>query len=115
MVLALRITVIVLALAFAVYVVRLILKDRMQLRYSLLWFLLVIVIVGTAIWPDPLFALSEMLGFRAPANFIFLVGMALILALLLSLSVVVSWQSHYIRTLVQELALLKDSLEDDDQ
>lgn len=111
---ALSISIIVIAVLFAAYVVRLILKDRMRLRYSLLWFLLVLVVIGCAVWPGPLFALSEFLGFRAPANFIFLVGIALILLLVLSLSITVSWQSTYIRSLVQEMALLKDALGIDD-
>ena len=110
MVLALRISVILLCILFGAYVFRQIAKDKMQLKYSLLWLLLGVLALLSAIWPEPLFALSRVLGFQTPANFIFLIGMILILAILLSLSLVVSWQSRYIRALVQELALLKDAL-----
>lgn len=108
------ITLTILSVLFGAFVVFLILKGRLQLKYSLLWLLLCLVMILVAIWPKPIFALSSALGFVNPSNFMIVVGMLLMLAILLSLTVIVSWQSGYIRMLVQEVALLKKELKQND-
>ena len=107
-----QITLAILSILFTVFVVILISRGRLQLKYSLLWLLLCLVMIVVSIWPAPVYRLSSLLGFITPSNFMIVVGMLLMLAILLSLTVIVSWQSGYIRSLVQEVALLKKNLED---
>ena len=110
-----RLSVAIASLLFGAFVVVLVNKGRLQLKYSLLWLLLCAVMVIVAIWPQPIYALSSLLGFVSPSNFIILLGLLLILAILLSLTVIVSWQSVYIRNLVQEIALLKKDMGETDR
>lgn len=105
-----RISIAVLSVLFAIFVVVLISRGRLQLKYSLLWLLLCLLMIVAAIWPTPVYQLSALLGFESPSNFIIVIGMLLMLAILLSLTVIVSWQSGYIRELVQEVALLKKEM-----
>lgn len=106
----LQIVVIVIALAFLVYVIRLVIQERLLLKYSLLWMALTVAIVLCAIFPMPLYALSDFLGFITPSNFIFLIGLFFLIAISLSQSAIASKQSIMIKNLVQEQALLEKRL-----
>lgn len=75
MLIVLQAVVIVLALAFFAYVVHLIIRERLLLKYSLLWMVLTAVIVLCAVFPEPLYAISHLFGFVNPSNFIFLIGL----------------------------------------
>ncbi|HIR91272.1 MAG TPA: DUF2304 domain-containing protein [Candidatus Limicola stercorigallinarum] len=88
------------------FIVRLVARERLQLKYSLLWLMLGILLLAAALFPDTIFALSERLGFETPSNFIFFVGLFCLLAIALSLSVIVSKQALMIKNLTQRLALV---------
>lgn len=105
--LASSIFVIVSSIALLLFAVHLISKGLLLLKYTLPWLALFVIAALSAIFPEPLFALARFLGFEQPANFIFFVGLAFTMVVLLSLTVVVSWQSRYIVSLTQDLALLK--------
>lgn len=111
MILATQIFVAVLSLAFIIFIVVLVSRSRLMLKYSLLWLALSTIVLICAIFPQPLFALSTLLGFQTSSNFIFLMGIFFLLAIMLSLSVIVSKQAARIKTLVQEVALLKNEQE----
>lgn len=106
-----QIVVIIAAIAFFAYVISLVAKNRMLLKYSLLWMLLTIFAAICAIFPAPIYHLSTLLGFETPSNFIFFMGLLLLMAICLSLSVIVSGQAIKIKNLVQEQALLQKRLE----
>lgn len=102
-----RAALIVVSLCFLVVIVRLVRKKHLTLKYSFLWLGLGIAILICALLPVIPYRLSDLLGFEAPSNFIFLVATFFLLAIALSLSIVVSKQQRRIVTLVQELALMK--------
>lgn len=103
----LQVVVIVIALVFLAYVVHLVIRERLLLKYSLLWMALTVVIVFCAIVPEPLFELSGLVGFTTPSNFIFLIGLFFLIAISLSQSAIASKQAIKIKNLVQEQALLE--------
>ena len=111
MTLVLRITVAIMCVLFAAYAVRLIVSGRLLLSYALLWFVLVVIALVSAIFPGPMFAISSALGFQTASNFVLFVGLLLTLAITLSLTVAVSGLSRYVTRLVQENALLRNKVD----
>lgn len=104
----------VLVIAFCIvlfcYVVHLVARDRLLLKYSLLWFFLAAILLVAALFPNVLFSLSSLLGFEAPSNFIFFLGLFCLMAIALSHSVIVSRQALRIKNLTQRIALLEFEL-----
>lgn len=107
-----QIFIIAICLIFLVYIVYLVKRKKLLLKYSLLWLALSVVAGLCALFPGPLFSLAVLLGFETASNFIFVIGFFFLLAICLSLSVIASRQTEYIKTLVQDLALLRQSKED---
>lgn len=105
--LVLRCFVAILCLLLFIIVIRLVAKERMLLKYSLLWLFLAVTLFCSALFPEVVFSISAAFGFITPVNFIFLIGLFCLLAISLSLSVVVSRQTIAIKNLVQKLALIE--------
>ena len=107
-----QIVILAACLALFVYTIILVSSKRLLLKYSLLWLILSLVLALCALFPDPVFFLSGLFGFEMPSNFLFVLAIFFLLAITLSLSVIVSRQSAYIKSLVQDLAILKEKIED---
>lgn len=107
----LRVLVAAIFVVFLICVLRLVSKDKLLLKYSLLWILLCVVCLICDLFPEAVYWASGILGFISPSNFIFLVSIALLLAISLSLSVAVSRLTIANKNLVQRTALLEKDLE----
>lgn len=104
--LTLGITLLVICILLFVLILRLIGQGRLQIRYSLLWLMLAFIMLLCVIFPEAVSCVSAFFGFEYPSNFILSVGIIVLLAISLSLSMVVTWQARFIRGLVQTTALL---------
>ncbi|MBP3885361.1 MAG: DUF2304 domain-containing protein [Olsenella sp.] len=113
--LILRLVLFVFSLVFFFAVFQLVRKERLQLKYSLMWMVLSIVVLLCAVFPNAVGAVSKALGVGVASNFVFLAGFVILIGICLSLSVIVSWQAKDIRCLVQQVALLNKRLEEDDR
>ncbi|WP_368286071.1 DUF2304 domain-containing protein [Enorma massiliensis] len=100
----------VMCVALFIYVVYLVSRERLLLKYSLLWLLLSIVILICAVFPGPLYSLASGLGFTLTSNFVFLLGLFFLMLIGLSLSVIVSKQTTSIKNLTQRLAIVEEEL-----
>ncbi len=109
--LSIQISVGIFCLLLMAYVIRLVVKRRLRLKYSLLWLALTIIALLCAIFPGPIFSLAHLLGFVVPSNLVFFFAIFFLLALCLSLTVIVSWQARDIRQLIQEIAVINNQLE----
>ena len=89
------------------YVVVLVARERLLLKYSLLWLVLCIVLLLVALFPQALFGLSAALGFETPVNFIYFIGFFCLMAIVLSLSVITSRQTMKIKNLTQRIAIVE--------
>lgn len=89
------------------YVIRLVSKERLLLKYSLLWLVLCLLLMCSALFPGFAFHLSGLLGFETPANFIIIGGLFCLLVISLSLSVIVSKQTIKLKNIIQRQALLE--------
>lgn len=106
MLLSLQIFVVIACVVLCIAICILVAHRKLLLRYSLIWLALAVLAALVAIFPDPLFELSGLVGFTTPSNFIFFVALFALMILSLSLSIVVSRQARKITALVQDLALL---------
>ena len=104
-----RLLAIITVLVLAFYVLMLIRKEKLELKYALLWFVLSIILF--ACFPSVLTFLSFRLGFELTSNFLFFIAIFFLLLQALSLSSTVSKQQQAIKNLSQALALLKHQLD----
>ncbi len=111
MIISLRLCVGVVCLLMFIYVLSLVKKERLLLRYSLLWLALALVLILCALFPGPVFEVAKLFGFATASNFIFVVGFVFLLLICLSLSSVISKQTVSIKNLTQRIALLEKELE----
>lgn len=110
--LVLSIVVIVFALLFLLFTVYQIKRGKLLLRYSLMWMLLSILILIVAVFPQPVFELSLLLGFNLGSNFIFSVAIFFLLALCMTQTRAISQQVIKNKTAIQKAALLEKRLDD---
>lgn len=99
-------------LVFFLYIIGLVARKKLLLSYSLLWILLSIIVIAFALFPAPVFFITELVGIELPSNFIFIIAIFCLMAISLSLSIAASKQAAYSKTLVQEIALLKKEVEE---
>lgn len=84
---------------------------RLREEYSLLWLSSGIVIFVISVWRGGLVWLASLLGVAYAPAALFVVFVGAITLLLLHFSVVLSRHREEIRTLIQELALLRSALD----
>lgn len=102
----------VFSICFIVAVFNMIAKGRVILKYALLWFVLAILALVCALWPQPLFLLAHVFGFVVPANFIIVLSIFCLIALCLSFTVIVSRSKRNIIDLCQHSAIQDKEIAD---
>jgi hypothetical protein len=100
-----RIIAAALAIAFMVLILELIRRNRLQERYSVIWFVAGVAMLAGAAFPDLLRLLAEAMGVRDVTIALFSLLFLLLLGLALSFSVIASRQAEQITRLAQEQAL----------
>ena len=105
--LPIRILALAVSLAYLLAVLVSLRRSRITVRQSLLWLLSGSVFVLLSLFPGPIMALTEYLGFVAPSNAGFAGWLLILTGLLFYQSAVTSKQSREIKTLCQEIALLR--------
>lgn len=82
-------------------------KRRLGVQYAIIWLLSGAVLLLFALFPYIVLVMGDILKVLNPVNFVFLVILAFVLLILLSLSAVVSGFSVKIKSLTQNAALLE--------
>lgn len=85
-------------------------KNRIELRYSILWFFSGFVMLLISIFPEILNWFSNLVGINIPANALFAVTIFIILMLMLAFTSVISREKQEIIRLVQEMAILENRI-----
>lgn len=96
---------------FLYYVVKLVRKGRLRLRYSVLWLFLGVLALIVDVFPSILYSLALLTGFIAPSNFLLTVAVMVLLTVCLSLSVSVSRSVSAVKNLTQRVAILEKEIE----
>ena len=102
-----RIIAAVLALAFMALVLDLIRRDRLQERFSVVWFVAGLGMLVGAAFPGLLTLVADAMGVRDTNVALFSIVLLLLLGLALNFSVIMSRQATQITRLAQERALEK--------
>ena len=111
----LRIILIILLIILALFLIRQVTKKKVDIRYTLPWFLLVIALGVLAVFPEVLSFLTALVGITLPINLLFLSGLIISLAIIYSLTITISKMNSEIRNLSQKVALLEKKFRDMDK
>jgi hypothetical protein len=87
-------------------------KRRLELKYALIWMLVLVALFIFDCWPKLLVVVSNFIGIYAPVNMIFFLGFCFSLLIIFSLTVALSRLSNSVRTLDQIVALNEKKLEE---
>ncbi|UHG91002.1 DUF2304 domain-containing protein [Spirosoma oryzicola] len=111
--LPITIQVISLLVAFLVmlFIGRLIVRGKLREEYAILWIVCTIILIVFSVWRRGLEQIALTLGVFYPPSLVFLAAIFAVLVFLVHLSVVVSRLQSQIKTLSQEVALLRHELE----
>jgi hypothetical protein len=104
-----RIIAAVLAIAFMLLILDLIRRDKLQERYSVVWFVAGLGMLIGAAFPGLLTVFADVMGVRDTNVALFSIVLLLLLGLALNFSVIMSRQAAQITRLAQERALEKAS------
>ncbi len=107
----LQIIAIISALIFMFFIFRLISKGKLREEYSFIWIICTGLLLFFSIWRNGLDIIANLLGVFYAPSLIFMGAIFAIVVFLVHLSVVNSKQHKQIKELAQELALLKEKLE----
>lgn len=106
----LRIVLLLVSLFFLAFVLYRVRKGRYMLKYSLVWILLSVVGVLASLFPQVISFLSACLGFNVTSNFVYFALIVFLMVWNLVLCGVLSRQETTIKSLVQEVSMLKSSI-----
>ena len=102
-----RILAAILAIAFMFMILELIRRDRLQERYSVIWFVAGLGMLAGAAFPGLLELVADAMGVRNTNVALFSIVLFFLLGLALNFSVIMSRQAAQITRLAQERALEK--------
>ena len=100
-------------IALLVYISRLIIKGKLREEYSIVWCISTLVLIIFSFWRDGLAVVSKLFGVIEPPNLIFTACMFVVIIYLLHLSVVASKLQNQNKSMAQQIAQLKQKLEND--
>jgi hypothetical protein len=101
---------IVAMILFFIIVLHLLKNKRLALKYTLLWLLTGVVLLLLAIFPQLLVWFAELVGVQSGMNMLYIVLIAFILMIIMSLTSIVSGQTDRIRKLAEANALLEERI-----
>jgi hypothetical protein len=99
-------------LAVLAVLINMIRKRKLELKYALIWMLVLVALFVFDCWPKLLIVVSNFMGIYAPVNMIFFLGFCFSLLIIFSLTVALSRLSNSVRTLDQIVALNEKKLEE---
>ena len=101
----LRVIMALILLLGLMYLVRLIKKRKIDLKYSIVWLLLPIVILVIILIPGLLEWVAAAMGIYDVMNMVFFLGFIFVIAVIFSLTVAISKLADSMRQLTQKVAL----------
>lgn len=107
-----RIIVAIIAFFLFFIVLNLIRKRKMKIEYSLLWLGVSLIILIMSIWQGLGDRIAFSIGIDYPPALFFLVAIVFVLLILLHFSLEMTRLKDQLKTLVQELSLLKQAIKD---
>ncbi|GGD87515.1 DUF2304 domain-containing protein [Paenibacillus nasutitermitis] len=91
--------------------VNLIRKYRLELKYSMLWLFIMLVVLILSVFPNAFVLISNVMGIEMPVNALFLLVSFILILIMFSLTATVSRSTIKIKEMSQEIGLLKYQIE----
>ena len=107
----LRIAIFLVACILAFVVMQILHKEMIPVKYSLLWWVAIIILLVLAIWPDFFLFFVNLMSFQTTSNMVIGVFIVILLFITMSLTVISS-QKNKINLLIQEVSMLKQEIKD---
>ncbi len=95
------------SVAFLLFILYLMKKGKLEVKYSIIWLAFSLCMIIFACFPYTVLVLNDIAGVIDPVNFIFFTQIVFILLILLSVSAVISGFSRKIKQLAQANAILE--------
>ena len=92
---------------FMIFILNMIRSKNLELKHALTWLGTSFIIIIIAIFPQIIKSIASLLHIIEPANALFLLILFFILLIVFTLTVTISKSTNKINTLVQEIGLLK--------
>mgnify|MGYP000995701031 CR=1 FL=1 len=108
----LRLVILFICVAILLCFMDMIRKDKISLKYSLPWLLSLVCVMLLAAFPGFINWVAGLLGVATPVNAVFFIVILMMLAFIFLISMISSRNSQRVTRLVQEVALLKKALAD---
>lgn len=102
---ALRILVILGAVFLMVFMIKKIRQAKVKIEYTVFWIIFSGILVLMGIFPQLFYWVSELLGFQAPINMIYLVIIFVLIVKLFLISVQISQLENKVDSLTQQVAI----------
>ena len=103
----LHLVLIVLGLCFNAFVIYLVRRGSLELKYALGWILVGLLLLVLCVFPMLLNRIAELMGVEIPINAAFFLSILFLMSMLLALTVVVSGHKGRLFRLTQTIALLE--------
>ena len=103
----LKIFLIIIILFFITFIVDNIKKQRLSLKYSLLWLFSSFIMILCVLCPNLLTLICKILNIELVSNLVFLLGLLILLVLAFALTIIISEQKKRIVLLTEELSILE--------
>ncbi|WP_248405315.1 DUF2304 domain-containing protein [Butyrivibrio fibrisolvens] len=110
-----RIVILIGVIIFFGIIIKLIQKNSLDLKYTLLWFASGIIILIIDAFPQLFEVVMSLLGIRTYMYGVIMLGMAFLTMILMAITSIVSKQKQRIKTLIQQNALLEKRIRDLEQ
>lgn len=107
-----RVILLVGVLIYLLFIICLMKKGKLSLKYSLLWFLTGVMLLICVIFPGIIRWATSLIGVYSEVNAIFFVGVCFLLLIILFLTSVASGLSDKVRGLTQTQAMLEKRVRD---
>lgn len=95
---------ILLVIGFIFFLIK---KDKLSIKYSMVWLILFFILLISVLVPNFMIWLTHLFGFVTPSNMILTIIIGLLILISIVLTAIVTNQDKKIRLLIQEISLLK--------
>ena len=102
------------SLIIIIFILYLIKKENVNIKYSLVWLVLFIILLICLFVPGLLNYITKVLGFQTASNMVLSLLIAVLVIINISNTVINSHQDKKIRLLIQEISILKKEIDKDE-
>ena len=90
-----------------IFLIRLIAKEKVNVKYAIIWLIMFTLLIVFTLIPGFLVFLTKLLGFQTASNMVLSIIIAVLVMINISNTVINSEQDKKIRLLIQEVSILK--------